>query len=184
MTQTEPDAKQAARAWWRQMWDEPHGRRPQRAALANLRRAHSPVNLLLEPQTLELLRMVRAARPTVNEDRVAVLAGILAYIRHDDPQLPVARAVGCTSFGDPGTAALSEARFRRLLQCQEHELLHHFRRLAMFMKGRANVRNLAWSVLFWGDAVKKRWIFDYFSAGSDFAPPTAAPDAAAPAADL
>ena len=36
------------------------------------------------------------------------------------------------------------------------------RRLARMSQGKLNVRDLANAILYWGDNVKKRWIFDYY----------------------
>ena len=36
------------------------------------------------------------------------------------------------------------------------------RRLVHQMNGRANVADLADAILYWGDSVKEKWIFDYY----------------------
>ena len=72
------------------------------------------------------------------------------------------RAIGRTKLDDEQSALVSEGRFRRLLQVQDGELMEAMRRLVRMTKGTANVRDLSSAVLYWGDGVKKRWIFDYY----------------------
>ena len=50
---------------------------------------------------------------------------------------------------------------------QPNELIDAMRRLVRMTKGTANVRDLSAAILYWGDRVKKDWIFDYYGvAGS------------------
>ena len=131
-----------------------------RAALARLRRADSPLEVMMEPYALRLVQRMSAFRAA--PDRVAVLAGILAVVRKDVRD-PIARLLGRRSLDDE-TATLSEGRFRRLLQTPTNDLLDPMRRLVRLAQGEVNVRDLAVSVLYWGEPTKKRWIFDYYGA--------------------
>ena len=143
--------------WWRDL--NPKDARqsgPQRAALARLRRAATPIDVMQEPEALRLI-----ARLPRNPDRIAMLAGILAFVRESDDQR-VARAVGRKTLDDEQSALLSEGRFRRLLQVHDSELMEPMRRLVRMTKGKLNVHDLSSAVLYWGDGVKKRWIFDYY----------------------
>ena len=114
-----------------------------------------------EPEALRLI--VRLPR---DSDRVAVLAGILAFVRENDDE-PMAYAVGPHSLKDEDRAGaiMSESRFRRLLQMQGNELMEPMRRLVRMTKGKANVYDLSYAVLYWGDGVKQRWMFEYYGAG-------------------
>ena len=81
--------------WWRTL--NPKDARqsgPQRAALARLRRAATPIDVMQEPEALRLI-----ARLPRNPDRIAILAGILAFVRESDDRR-VARAVGRLSLDD------------------------------------------------------------------------------------
>lgn len=148
--------------WWCAMNAPDSGQSgSSRAAMARLRRASTPVDVMLEPAALRLMTRL----PRTPRDRVAILAGVLAWIREVD-EARVARAIGRTALGDDHSALLSESRFRRLLQSQQHELLDSMRRLVRQMKGRANVGDLADAILYWGDSVKKKWIFDYYCVAS------------------
>ena len=150
-----------AEAWWRElMSQEAGGRKPRgtrRAALAGLRRAGTPLEIIQEPEALRLITRL----PRENPDRVAILAGILAFVREADDR-PVARAIGRASLDDDESAIMSESRFRRLMQVPGNELMETMRRLVRLTKGKANVSDLSFAVLRWGDGVKKRWIFDYY----------------------
>ena len=143
--------------WWRDLVPEDPGRRgTRRAALARLRRAATPIEVMQEPEALRLIRSLSWAAP----ERVAILAGILAYVREREDQR-IARAIGRESF-DEDKALMSEARFRRLLQATGEELMEPLRRLVRLNKEKANVRDLSSSVLYWGDKERKRWIFEYY----------------------
>ena len=128
----------------------------QRAALARMRRAATPIEVMHEPEALRLI-----ARMPRNPDRVAALAGVLAFVRESDDRR-VARAIGRTTMDDEWSALLSEGRFRRLLQVEDDDIMEPMRRLVRMAKGKVNVRDLSSAILYWGDAVKKRWIFDYY----------------------
>ena len=161
MTDTERrNGAAIAAEWWRGLVSEEPGRRAtrgtRRAALARLRRAATPIEVMQEPEALRLIRSLSWAAP----ERVAILAGILAYVREPDDQR-IARAIGRESF-DEEKALMSEARFRRLLQASGEELMEPLRRLVRLNKDKANVCDLSFSVLYWGDKVRKRWIFEYY----------------------
>ena len=147
-----------AEDWWRDLAlnaDQPGRRGARRAVLARLRRAATPLEVMQEPEALRLI-----TRLPRNPDRVAVLAGVLAFVRESDEQ-SVAHAIGRRSLDDE-KAIMSEARFRRLLQARGDELMDAMRRLVRLTKGKVNVYDVSYAVLHWGDRVKKRWIFEYY----------------------
>lgn len=170
MTGTERrDGADIAAEWWRDLVSEEPGLRAtrgaRRAALARLRRADTPIEVMQEPEALRLIR-----RLPRNPDRVAILAGVLAFVREPDDQR-IARAIGRESFDEEDKALMSEARFRRLLQTPGNDLMDPLRRLIRLTKGKANVRDLSSSVLYWGDRVRKRWIFDYYGVSDSLRSP-------------
>ena len=147
----------AAMRWWRK-WipdvPEEHARR--RSARARLRRAKTPLEVIQEPEALELV----AAFPR-ERDRAAVLAGILAFVEEHN-RTPVARAIGRVALdADDPPPRMSEPRFRRLMQTEPHDLLDPMRRLLRLAGGKANVYDLSRAVLRWGDPIRKRWIYLY-----------------------
>lgn len=170
---TRQSGAQIAFDWWRRL--NPRGGvqpGPHKAALARLRRAATPTEVLLESEALRLV-----ARLPYSAKKAAVLAGVLAFVRESDDK-SVARAIGRNSLDDEQSALVSEVRFRRLLQSRDEELMEAMRRLVRQMKGCANVINLSNAILYWGDKTKQRWIFDYYGVGigawsrTDAAPPS------------
>ena len=148
--------------WWRALVPDDQGTKAfkghQRAALARLRRAGDVINVLMEPEALRLIQRL----PNHQPDRVATVAGVLAFVTPPHEAVHVIRSVGRTAFYKDKSATLSEKRFRRLMQLQADDLLDPMRRLVRLNKRHANVGDLAESILFWGDSVKKRWIFEYY----------------------
>ena len=151
------DAASIATGWWRSLTAEQPGRRGvNRAALARLRRAKTPLEVMLVPDALRLI-----ARLPCDPDRVAALAGVLAFVRETEDR-KIAHAIGRASLDDD-KALMSEGRFRRLLVVTRNdELMDAMRRLVRLTNGRVNVYDMSRTVLYWGDHVRKRWIFDYY----------------------
>jgi CRISPR system Cascade subunit CasB len=165
-------AEDIAADWWQEMsFERSSGglRRAggaKRAALAKLRRAEGPIDALAVPEAIDLYRRLRRADPNVDADRVAALAVALSNLRPElenlRPDRRVPQVFARKSFDDPDSAALSEARFRRLLQADGVELLEVFRRLIRLLDGRAEPRSLADAILHWSDRMRQRWIFEYY----------------------
>ena len=153
-----------AHDWWQRLTTKDGAQSGcRRAALARMRHAATPIEVMLEPEALRLV-----ARLPHRPERSATLAGVLAFVRESDDSR-VARAVGRTSLdADQPPPVLSEVRFRRLLQTQPDELMAAMRRLVRLTKGRANVRDLSSTILYWGDKVKQRWLFDYYAVADSF----------------
>ncbi len=165
-----------AKNWWGDLTSEAAARRgPRRAARARLRRAATPLEVIQEPEALRLI----ARLPGENPDRVAILAGVLALVDPPDDDRRVPRVIGRAELDDEKSALMSEGRFRRLLQTDGGDLMDAMRRLVQLTGRKANVYDLSFAVLRWGDAVKKRWIFEYYNvAVAEGAPPRAASDIA------
>ena len=143
--------------WWSALKPSDRAQTGQhRAALARLRRAATPLEVMQQPEALRLI-----ARLSHSADRVATLAGILALVDETVDQ-HLARAVGRSSLDSELRPALSEARFRRLLQVPPDEVMEPMRRVVRLAKSKVNVLDLSDSILYWGDRVKRRWIFDYY----------------------
>jgi len=169
-----------AHDWWQRLTrrDGPYlGQR--RAALARIRRAATPIEVMQESEALRLIE-----RLPRNPDRVAQLAGVLAFVRESDER-SVPRAIGRASLDDGDEALVSEGRFRRLLQAQDNELMDAMRRLVRMAKGKLNVHDLSSAILDWGDGyrgdrVKRRWIFDYYNVVSSIRSAEGTPTSPAP----
>lgn len=158
MTKAVPNAPEIAFAWWRTLTESDGPARGQRRAdLAGMRRASTPLEVMQEPAALRLIQ-----RLPHDPDRVATLAGVLAFVRETEHR-HVARAIGQSSLDDAQSALMSEGRFRRLLQVEDAGLMDAMRRLVRMAKGTVNVHDLSAAILYWGDGIKKRWIFDYYN---------------------
>lgn len=183
------------RHWWEMLQLSEDGRRKgDRAALARLRRAAAPLDVLDEPAVFDLYRRLGfGAREA--EGRlpwVAVAAMVLAHVRNDEPHRSPARAVGRTDWSDAAldTARIKPLRFQGLLCARDPEdVARQMRRLVALADRRINVGALAAAILSWnhperGDRIRARWAFDYYAA-EDAAPAADGPGdatAAAPSA--
>jgi CRISPR system Cascade subunit CasB len=123
------------------------------------------------PATFSLMQRL----PKSGKDRVAVVAVVLAHIREDDSRTRIARSIGRKTLSDADSALLSENRFRRLLQTDGNdERLTRMVRLVRHMKGKANVADMARTILYWGDKQRQQWAFEYYAVGAA-APPATGP---------
>jgi CRISPR system Cascade subunit CasB len=159
MTQADESIRKIVRAWWKRLMSSSDGSK--RAARAELRRCTTPLDALAIHDTLDLYRQLRAVHGWVKPDRVAILAVVLAQLK-EASQEPIAKALGRKIFGDKDSAVMSEARFRRLLQADDDELLDQFRRAIRLLKNEANPESIALTILNWGDETRRRFIFDYY----------------------
>ncbi len=154
-----------AAAWWREMTAENTHRRltrgERRAALARLRRAATPLEVILEPEALRLMTALPGTGHAYRE-RAAILAGVLAMVREDDSR-PVMRALGRAALDDAESAVMSEARFQRLLQADDDALMDAMRRLVRLAGAKVDVFDLSDAILHWGERIKRRWIFRYYN---------------------
>ena len=166
-----PDWGRPPRIWWHRLrGDRASGIPEDRATIAQLRRCHTPLEAFFVPATLLLLPA--SARAEGGQDAALEIFGavavVLAHIREDVTDQHVARAIGREQIGAPETALVSELRFRHLVQLETvGELMTGMRRLVKQLRGRANVDDLARSMLWWfrGENTRRRWAFDYYAAG-------------------
>lgn len=171
-----------AAAWWRNLQPtdtEGERRTGDRATLAQLRRCATVMDAATVPRIFKLACRLRAGADELA--RVALIGAVLAHVRKDVSTLPVARQIGKQPANIP--AAMSELRFRRLLQAEsDEERLTAFRRLVQLVGGTLNVADLADSLWNWDhEDRRRRWIYAYHNA-PDFTPThETPPDAAAPA---
>jgi CRISPR system Cascade subunit CasB len=179
------DKARIAWGWWRKLNPPPDSSQPgDRAALAMLRRAAEPREIWLIDAYQDLRQRLRAGNDL--NDRVAVLAHVLAHVRDEPkPARTFAAALGATPEG--GTPlkdhVVSPLRFKRLIEARDPvDLMREFRRAVRLLGGSANVSDLAKSVLAWSDQTRKHWSFAYFGAASADPDSTSASQADAAAA--
>ena len=172
------DFGKAAYAWWLELQpDAERGRRGDTATLAALRRAGTPSEAITVNATIDLALSLGVDRR--DWESVAILAAVLAHVRTAAfGEGSVARALGHRT-GEQ--RLMSELRFRQLLQADTaEERMAAFRRAVAMLGGRANIHDLAESLLDWsdpgrGETRRVRWMFDYFGepAPGDATAPTA-----------
>ena len=157
---------QAAAAWWRELQPDPARKRPgDRAALARLRRCGTVAEAMLEPSTIALFRRCGASGPD-DLPAIALTAAVLAHVREDAPEQPVARQLGPDQPDKPETAILKPLRFRRVMEAATpDERLVALRRMVALAGGRLNLCDLAEALLIWNDRRRQRWVYHYWNAG-------------------
>lgn len=152
--------------WWRALTPDPRvGRRGDRAALAELRRCHSPREVQLLPPFSQLLRAMPDL-PDSRLDDLAVVVGAVAHVRVDEPRQRVAQQLAHVAPG-AGQPTMSPTRFRRALQMRgPEERFGMGARIVRQLGGTVNVRDLARSLYWWDhdDAHARRWALDYYAA--------------------
>lgn len=164
--------------WWRGLHPKADGSGGgDRAARARLRRAISPLDALLEPETHALIARVREAlgeRWPKNdgralEERLAMLALALAHVEPDRmSKEPFASAVGRTPDGrypaKDERRRLSPARFGALLRASDDaEIFARLlrRTLRALRHVPFNVPEFIRDVLVFDDATRRDWTFQY-----------------------
>ena len=66
------------------------------------------------------------------------------------------------AFSSGDKAPVSPLRFRQILEAtDDDELFIRLRRVLPLIDGRVNLPALAANVWYWGDNVRKRWVYDY-----------------------
>lgn len=142
---------EALQKWWQDLQDR-HGDR------AELRRAKTVSDVILLPA---FQRACVRFKPYFQyeenwESRLAAVLGLLAHVR----QLQLNDSLALQMAGNP--PIVSELRFRRLIQRDRSDLYVSMIRVLRMLGHQANLHDLAHSIYFWGDGVKRRWAFDYF----------------------
>lgn len=156
--QNNPRLKAALRDWWNGLDDD-------RAARAELRRAHDITAVSLTPAYQRAYRRLRAAGWDVEgasplNDRLAAVIGLLAHVKADGEQSPPQAMSTDTAGGD--RPPVSPLRFQRLLEAPDVEALFiGLRRALPLIEHQISIAALANDIVFWGDKVKKTWAYAY-----------------------
>jgi len=141
--------------WWKGLGDN-------RGERADLRRCQDLLEVMQTPAFQRIRRQLldMGLKPQDGErDRLAAVIGLAAHVTSADPASMPALAE-TFSAGDKPT--VSPLRFRQLLDCRtDDELFTRMRRVLPLVKERVNLFDLANSVFYWGDGVRKRLIYDY-----------------------
>lgn len=151
-----PDEHMVLLDWWQKLEDN----RGDRAAL---RRAASIEQVMFNPAFHRLWRGLKGTK-WQRAESVALIAALAARVRDNRPEKTFAAQLGSPPPGRE-KAALSGLRFRRLLQSRDvNELMQGCTRAIAMCGNNVNLLNLAESIYWWGDGVRKQWAFDYYDA--------------------
>jgi CRISPR system Cascade subunit CasB len=150
------DARDVLMDWWKGL-DETRGDR------AALRRCHNPTEVAFNP-AFHRLRMKFKQFGYVNQESLALIAGILSHVRNNNGQVHIAEQMATPKSGG-NTACVSGLRFRRILKVQDNiDLFEPLIRIVHMLDGNVNIPVLANSIYWWGanDYTKKEWAFAYY----------------------
>jgi CRISPR system Cascade subunit CasB len=181
MTPQDNPQPSIARRWWAALQDQRADGTPNRvrdrAALARLRRAATPLQAVEEPAVISLYKQLGFSEYRLERrlPRVAVVAAVLAHVR-SEPEGSGRRQSFAEMLGRGERPLMSALRFKRLLAASnDQDLLNGFRRAVALAGGRnIDVGDLAgslldWSetgsLLEWSEKRRMRWAFDYYGAG-------------------
>lgn len=147
---------EALKGWW-QWLDDNRGER------AILRRCGTPTDVVFSPAYHRLRAAVRRFG-FVDDDGLALVAGLTARIKDDIGSGSIAEQMATAKSGSDAKARVSGLRFRRLLKVKEREdLFSTMTRVIALLGGSVNMQSLAQGVYFWNDKTRKQWAFDYYS---------------------
>jgi CRISPR system Cascade subunit CasB len=151
--------------WWNSLEQDTGGR-------ARLRRCRSPEEVMLEPAFHRLLNRLR---PLIEQQdrsdaviahdilRLAAVAGLLSHVKKPDK-----RSLADSMAEKRGQrAVVSPLRFRRLLKVSFDDLYEAMIRMLRLLDKQASLFDLANSVFYWGDKIRKRWALAYFPKVTD-----------------
>jgi CRISPR system Cascade subunit CasB len=157
-----------ALAWWRETIedsgnDKAKGKSRNRGARAQLRRCSEPTEVFFCPGFHGLLGALRA-EDWHNREAAAVIAGVLAHVKDNASGTSFPAQMAAPKAESRTRAVVPGLRFRRLIQAKAREDLHMpLIRVVRLLNGAANVADLADSVFFWGEKVRRDWACSYYS---------------------
>jgi CRISPR system Cascade subunit CasB len=150
------DAHDALVKWWNELDDS----RGDRAAL---RRCHNPTEVAFN-LAFHRLRMKFKQFGDVNQESLALIAGILSHVRSNNERVHIAAQMATPKSGST-TACVSGLRFRRILKVQVNtDLFEPLIRIVHMLDGTVNIPLLANSIYWWNinDFTRKDWAFRYY----------------------
>ena len=150
----ESEFGKALEGWWSGL-SEDRGNR------AELRRCNDAVQVVMTPVFQQQIRVWRLyfGGQSRYGDRLAPVLGLLSHVRVHNPLSSIAVQMATGRGGDP---AVSELRFKRLLQRTRREYYQAMIRVIKLLRGELNIHDLARSTYYWGDNIRKQWAYDYY----------------------
>jgi CRISPR system Cascade subunit CasB len=139
----------ALKEWWDDLGKSPGPR-------AELRRCGDLQEAALATGTQDLCLKLKCVFGDLA--RVGAIAALASHIKEKEP-----RRLAEAFAGGGEDPALSELRFRRLIQCRDREELFPLLRRALhLLGGKASLEDLAHSLWFWNDRTRQEWTFIYY----------------------
>lgn len=146
--------------WWKKLEHNKGDR-------AELKRCGELSEIALLP-AYHHVRMLLADKfiiPNKNENALCAVIGILAGLKNESVIFSAAELFA-EKKGE--SAKVSGLRFRRLLKCKtQQELFTSLRRILKLVDSTANPISIAHDIYNWGETIKKKWAFDYYSKASN-----------------
>jgi CRISPR system Cascade subunit CasB len=150
----EPDqpAGKAIQKWWSDLKDNAGER-------ATLRRAKNGLEVAMQPAYYRLLSALAKENLKINlTDKLPFVAGLLAHVK-EHQALAFAKQMKGSNDKNP----VSDLRFRRILRIENRDDLYVMMiRFIRMLDGKANIYDIAHSILYWSDRVKKEWASQYY----------------------
>jgi len=144
--------------WWKELQDD-HGRR------AELKRCDTVNAVIMTPAFQRFFHQLRHDLPECDwqAEQLAAVIGLAARVKRIVEKTDANTKLAASMAARKGDSALvSELRFRRLLQCDRKKLYGSLIRILRLLDDTADLYDLAESVYFWGESVKKAWAYAYF----------------------
>lgn len=152
-------------------WEELHGKgvyegKPRTGDRAELKKAKTVLDVILLPAFQKSCPRFKPLFKDEQDwmqsiDRLAAILGLLAHVKNlSEKKLALDMASPDIKKQEP--PVVSELRFRRLIQRDRDDLYEAMIRILRTLGNEANLHDLANSVYYWDDKVKRRWAFDYF----------------------
>lgn len=150
-----PAAAEVLLSWWRNL-DNTRGDR------AMLRRCQSYDEVAFSPAYHRLRMDLRSNGFSFNNERLAVVAGVISHVREDQRDNTFAGLMA-TPKKKGDTPRVSEIRFKKLLSVDELVGLYpSMIRLVKMTDGAAPIPDLANGLYWWNERTKKEWAFAYY----------------------
>ena len=99
------------------------------------------------------------AQESLQKQRWGEVLVLLSYVKKLNSQKVVPQMVG----PDPKKPLVSVHKFRQLLEMDFPDLYANMLVIIKLFKYQVNLRNLAFSLYYWGPKVKQKWAKDYFA---------------------
>ena len=137
--------------WWQDLQNH-------RSDRAELRRAKTVADIVLLPVFHRARMRFKPffENQTGWEYRLAAIIGLLSHVTQTNQ-----KKIALQMAGKP-KPVVSELRFRRLIQRDREDLYVSMIRVINMLGKTANLHDLARSIYYWGDKIKRDWAFEYF----------------------